>query len=230
MIGSVYSPSQGSCRFVNPKFEKKIRFLIEHIPELIQKLKWEKGPGLYFYQRTLALRRGKPLNELFDDRGDRYVELIYATLASWNMNSRAARMKYFDQFKSSILDSRSDFLDLSEQALDTLTEEEFTDIKSDLVKIYSKLDLMNSGGRLVANSKTMHFILPDLVMPIDRENTLKFFFGYTTESETMFPKILECSYRVTRKLNLRKLLDKEWNLNITKVIDNAIIEARRQKE
>lgn len=95
---------------MNPKFEKKIGFLVEHIPELIQKLKWERDPGLYFYQRTLALRRGKSLNELFEDRDDRYVELIYATLVSWNMNSRAAKMKYFDQFKSSILDSRNDFL------------------------------------------------------------------------------------------------------------------------
>lgn len=109
--------------------------------------------------------------------------------------------------------------------MDVLSEEEFKDTKSDLVKIYSKLDLMNSGGRLVANSKTMHFILPDLVMPVDRQNTLKFFFGYTTESETMFPNILECFYRVARKMNLRQFLDRGWNLSITKVIDNAIIEA-----
>jgi hypothetical protein len=33
--------------------------------------------------------------------------------------------------------------------------------------VYSNLKLMNSDSRIVSNSKALHFLLPDLVMPMD---------------------------------------------------------------
>jgi len=88
---------------------------------------------------------------------------------------------------------------------------------------------MKTSGRLVSNSKVMHFVLPDLVMPMDRENTLRFFFGNTGESPSRFLDIMDCSYHVARKIDLRRFLDKKWNQSITKVVDNAIISAMNSK-
>lgn len=191
--------------------------------ELIRSFKYGEGPDLYFYQKTISLRRQKSLVKLFDDETDRYIKLIYATLASWGMNSRGAKMKYFDEFKSSILANKERFLDLSSLVLDDLSEKEFEKAKRHCGTIYSNLHVMKSGGKLISNSKTMHFILPDLVMPMDGQNTLNFFFGNTSESKNKFLEILECSYQVAKKADLRKFLDNKWNLSITKVIDNAII-------
>lgn len=112
---------------------------------------------------------------------------------------------------------------LSSHVLDNLSEREFEAAKDVSEEIYSNLHVMKSSGRLVSNSKTMHFILPDLVMPMDRENTLKFFFGNTGESKKRFLTILECSYQIARAIDLRQYLDEEWNLSVTKVIDDAII-------
>lgn len=208
---------------MRPKFEQKIRKVINNMPELIRNFRYREGPDLYFYQRTISLRREKSLVDLFDLETDRYLELIYATLVSWDMNTRGAKMEYFDQFKSSILHNEEGFLDLSTSILDDLSEKEVGEVKKLCGMIYSDLHVMKSSGKLVSNSKTMHFMLPDLVMPMDGQNTLNFFFGNTSESKTKFLDILECSYHIARKVDLRQFLDKEWNLSITKVIDNAII-------
>ena len=60
-------------------------------------------------------------------------------------------------------------------------------------------------------------------MPMDRQNTLRFFFGNTNESESYFLKIFGYSYEIAKKIDLRQFLDKTWNLSVPKVIDNAII-------
>jgi hypothetical protein len=208
---------------MDSRLEQKIKELIESMPKLLKNFKYREGPDLYFYKRTTSLRREKPLAELFDDEEDRYIELIYATLVSWDMNSRGAKMKYFDEFKSSILYNKKRFLELSTYILDGLQEKEFEEAKRLCEIIYSNLDVMKSSGKLVSNSKTMHFILPDLIMPMDRQNTLNFFFGNTGESKHKFLKILECSYDIAKKVNLRQFLDNKWNQSITKAIDNAII-------
>ena len=171
----------------------------------------------------MALRRKKPLTKLLADESDRYLELIYATLVSWDMNCRGAKMKYFDEFKVSILENKRNLLHLSSYALDKLSSKEFEEAMRVCEKIYSYMHVMLSGGRLVSNSKTMHFIIPDLVMPMDRQNTLEFFFGNTGESKRRFLTVLERSYQIAKVIDLRRFLDEEWNLSITKVIDNAII-------
>jgi hypothetical protein len=48
---------------------------------------------------------------------------------------------------------------------------------------------MESRRRIVGVSKTIHFLLPDLVIPIDGAYTLPYFFGYNkydTSDESEF--------------------------------------------
>jgi len=203
-------------------FERKLDELVKNIPELIKNFDYRKGPDLFFYKKTIELRRSKPLNELFDE-SDRFVELVYATLVAWDMNSRGAKMKYFDDFKSSILKNKERFIQLASYKLEALQGGTIGEIKMRLGQIYSNMHVMVSSGKLVSNSKVMHFILPDLVMPMDRQNTLNFFFGNTNESEGYFLRIFGFSYEIARKIDLRQFLDAEWNLSVPKIIDNAII-------
>lgn len=206
-----------------PPWEKKINEFVVEIPDLINNFSYRKGPDLYFYRKTMDLRKRKSLDELFDDESDRFIELIYATLVAWDMNSRGAKMKYFDQFKSSILENKERFKQLSSLRLEALSSATFGEVKMLLGQIYKNMHLMESSGRLVSNSKVTHFILPDLIMPMDRQNTLNFFFGNTNESDGYFLRIFGQSYEIAKKIDLRQFLDEEWNLSVPKVIDNAII-------
>jgi len=107
--------------------------------------------------------------------------------------------------------------------LNRLNKIDFLKVKEILGKLYDNLSLMETKGKLVSNSKMMHYLLPDLVIPMDRQNTLNFFFGNTNESKEKFLDIIECTYYITQEINLSKFLDDEWNQSVPKIIDNAII-------
>lgn len=208
--------------------DRKISEFVAIIPELIKKFQYREGPDLYFYKKTMELRRSKSLGELFIEP-DRYIELMYATLVAWNMDSRGAKMKYFDDFKSNILVNKQRFIQLARYQLDKLSGGEFGEVKMLLAEAYESMHLMRTEGRLVSNSKIMHFILPDLVMPMDRQNTLNFFFGNTNESRGLFLKAFTYSREIAQKIDLSQFLDKEWNQSVPKVIDNAIISSLNTK-
>jgi len=212
---------------MNIKLQQKTEYLIENIPRLIKTFNYRKGPDLYFYKRLMDLRGKSSLEILFSD--NYFIELLYITLTAWDMNARGAKMKYFDEFKENILKNEALFINLVNYKLAQIISEQFLEIKSKLGELYDYLHLMKTGGRLVSNSKIMHFILPDLVMPMDRQNTLRFFFGYTMESKNKFLDIFECSHFIAKRLNLNEFLNDEWNRSIPKIIDNAVICAQSSK-
>lgn len=206
--------------------EEKVKILVEEIPGLIERFnKWgyRKGPDFYFYKEVMNLVKNNNIKELLKDRN--FIEKIYATLTSWDMNSRGAKMKYFDEFYENIISNKEKFIELTNLKLENLTEKDIKEVKIHLNDLYSKLDLMKTGGRIVSNSKVIHYLLPNLVMPIDRKNTLMFFYGNTNESKKtyQFLEIFECSWRVVQLLDLGPYLDDNWNQTIPKIIDNAII-------
>ena len=208
---------------INHKIDK----LVREIPKLIENFSYRKGPDLYFYKKTIGLRRSKQLATLLNgsDESDHYIELIYATLVAWDMNSRGAKMKYFDEFKSAILTNSERLIQLQNYKIDRIPTGIFGEVKTRCGLVYDDMHLMLSGGRLVSNSKTMHFLLPDLVMPMDRQNTLNYFFGNTSEppNNSHFLKILGFSHEIAQRIDLNHLIDDNWNLSVPKVIDNAII-------
>lgn len=205
--------------------KKKVDFLVNNIPNLIRSFNdwgYRQGPSLYFYKKIMAEIKENKLRSLLENK--KFIELIYATLVSWDMNSRGAKIKYFDDFFENIRGNKRKFLQLSNLKLYEISDIE--KVKSNIEDLYSKLNFMISNARLVANSKLMHFILPDLVMPMDRTNTLMFFYGNTNESKNKFLRIFECSWHVAKDTDLSKYLDSEWNQTIPKIIDNAIMGKR----
>jgi hypothetical protein len=82
--------------------------------------------------------------------------------------------------------------------------------------------------KIVAGSKTVHHILPELVPPIDREYTVQFFLHHKTfpggdekAFRLMYPKfvsIAECC-----DAEIKSVLGSGMNTSSTKVIDNAIV-------
>lgn len=201
--------------------EDKVNFLVRNIPSLIKNFDYRKGPDLYFYRKVINKRRGSPLEKLFSE--DYFIELLYATLVAWDMNARGAKMKYFDEFKESVLKNRKAFEELESLKITQIKEEGFPEVKEKIKELYDDLHVMQTSKRLVSNSKIMHFILPDLIMPMDGKHTLVFFSGNTNETTGKFLDIIECSWKVARGIDLNKFLDGEWNLSAPKVIDNAII-------
>ena len=93
-----------------------------------------------------------------------------------------------------------------------------------LTKIYKNLKLMKTESKLVSNSKFLHFIFPELFMPMDRRNTLTYIYGNTNESIHKYIEIIKFSFDIFESINKwEKYLSDPWNVSPPKIIDNAIL-------
>jgi len=181
-------------------------------------------PGWYLY-RKLCFE--KDINKKFEDD---FMELVYVTLSAWNMNSRGAKLSDFQKFRESIRSNKESILKLSKYKINNFSETEFDDVVNISEYLFKNLNLVATDKpRLVTFSKTLHFLLPDLVVPIDRTYTLKFFYNNTNVDKDLnlqfqkFSSILNECLKFTSKTRLDLKLNASWNQNIPKIIDNIII-------
>jgi hypothetical protein len=184
-------------------------------------------PGQYLYNLLLEKRKK------IDIFSDEYLELVYTTLIAWNMNGRGAKLSEINKFKETIRKNKQIIKDLEKYNLINLKEKEL--ILEKLKTLFFNLDLTETKSKIVTFSKTLHFLLPELIVPIDRKYTLDFFYSnkqIPTDKNKM--KNCEKQFRIFEELfnkfieiseiyNLNKYLDKIWHVTPTKVIDNAII-------
>lgn len=179
---------------------------------------YRSGPDYYFYKKIIDLRRASKNIEGFLKK-DYNLEILYATLVAWDMNSRAAKMKYFDDFKKNILSCMDGF-----KQLESNKNKGDEAIISSLPGIYEKLHLMKTKSRLVSNSKFLHFLFPEILMPMDGRNTLSYLYGHIAESTNKYLEIIKFSQDIINMPeNWEKYLDNGWNTTVPKLIDNAII-------
>lgn len=207
-----------------PDREKKIEAIVSTITTRMAEFNslYRGGPGLYFYRRILDLR--KKHTKIMAFLSDNYcLEILYATLISWDMNSRGAKLKYYEDFKDSVILCLPEF-----EAIESITETSYISKPKQIIellgKAYLKLELMETRGRLVSNSKCLHFLFPSLFIPIDKTNTLDYLYGNDYESPKRFLDIIEFSFEIMQKpVDFDRYLDNTWNQNVPKIIDNAIL-------
>jgi len=201
----------------NQKIEQIVKCIKNNIRGIDQR--YRRGPELYFYQKVINLRNGsKSIESFLSD--DRNLEIVYATLVAWGMNYRRAQMKYFDEFKESILSCKKEI-----KSLESFWENGNTDIeemKCCLRETYEKLHIMKTKAKLVSNSKLLHFLFPEKLMPMDGKYTLHYF--NAGESVNKYLEIIEFSFEIMRmQEDWERYLDDKWNTTVPKMIDNAII-------
>ena len=185
--------------------------------------KYRFGPSIYFYEKVYSIRKSTENIKLFLN-DEKNIEYLYSTLLAWDMNSRGAKMKYFTEFKQSIINNISTFENI-ENISTNIKNVKLWKINEYLKKIYNNLNIMYTNSKLVSTSKFLHFLFPDLIMPMDRTNTLMYFYNNTGESFTRFIEILEFSQKISNEnIDWDKYVNKgKWNTTIPKIIDNAII-------
>jgi hypothetical protein len=154
----------------------------EHYLQVFDHRRIFSGPSLYFYERTVAQRReASSADALVNCRS--FHELVYASLTAWGMHrmgeSVAAKLTEFNVFRESLRKLIEGTADLWRTTIIEIGEEEIGSVAEKLAALVGLEGITASGAPLVANSKTLHFILPDLVPPMDRTYTGRFFFGPT---------------------------------------------------
>jgi len=202
------------------------------------------GPSIYFHIESIKELKNNFLS-------NRHIEMIYATLASWGMhrmgppNETKTKLTDFTEFKDSILAFREVFNSLRSLDLRTIPDDDLEDIlQKELKNIFCDLKVSISDSILVANSKTMHHILPNLVPPIDRQYTVRFFYysksefynrKYKFKSISLpsaidaqfqyFCEIIKYFKKISTNNYFNNILigDNSFNTSVLKVLDNLIM-------
>jgi len=221
--------------------------LIENIRDYYQKsltvLKEFGGPSIYFHTQCIKEKKNSFLSK-------RHIELIYATLTAWGMHRMGdpeitkTKLVEFDVFIASILQSQNVFEELRDHRMECISLDEYNHILDKLHLPYNTLQVSISEASIVANSKTLAHLLPDLIPPIDRQYTIRFF---TQEDRNFFRK--NGKYRTVNlpvgkdnqfflfkriccemknllddcDLNTFELDDRSFNTSYPKIIDNIIM-------
>jgi hypothetical protein len=121
---------------------------------------------LDLYRRIIALHRETgDLNQLLDQED--FISLIRRTLVAWNMDQRGARLASLEELDKTITQNRPLLIKLYKYKLHELTEKTADQIRPTLELAFGGLKVMRSKRRIVGVSKCLHFLIPDLVMPID---------------------------------------------------------------
>jgi hypothetical protein len=132
------------------------------------------GPSVYFHTQAIQEQKENFLS-------DRHIEMIYATLSSWGMHRMGdpkvtkAKMVEFDDFKRSIRTHGHDLQRMRFLAMDSSTLKQYEEHLNNLKEVYFGLKVSISDATIVAHSKTLAHILPNLIPPIDRQYTIRFF-------------------------------------------------------
>lgn len=201
------------------------------------------GPSIYFHIQSIKEQRANFLSE-------RHCEMIYATLASWGMHKMGdpritkTKMVEYDVFKELLNErNRTKLNEMQSLKLKGSTLNEYESHINELEEIYSSMKVSISDSTLVAHSKVLAHLLPDLVPPIDRQYTIRFFtqdnkFFFTQSGKYKPVRMPErpnhFSAFVDYCIRIKKMFDQctndifqidpnSFNTSFPKIMDNVIM-------
>ena len=149
------------------------------------------------------------------------------------MGKTMTKLRNFNNFKNEILEQRSLLFELEDFKIWEIDYLQFNSNQKTIEQILDSMKVTKAYANLVANSKVLHHILPNLIPPIDRRYTLAYF-GINTmlpsqkpASEIfkhLYPKFVEISKELESHIKAKVDPNSDnWNTSFTKIIDNAII-------
>ena len=209
-----------------------------------------QGPSVYFHERTCEMHTILNGNMTKVCRNTAFIEKLYGTLACWGMHRMGNTFNHmvcFDEFKNQIMlleknlnhlqNSRianitSGYSDCDRQNVDQIGEKIWSSVCS--------IKIAENNTHLVGGTKVLHHLLPNLVPPIDRTYSLKFFYGndYLSKEESehrTFLQLFRCYYSIAHECEdvINSIYTEKghaMNTSFTKIIDNAVVGYKQYNE
>jgi len=173
------------------------------------------------HAHTIELRRAAgSVEAAIEDPA--FVESLWLTLRAWGIGIRGSRLVERRQFHAELARCR-----LQLARLGGLTLASDGAGRTGVWDLVQHLEITNNRAKLVALTKTLHHLLPDLVVPIDRAYTGTFFAYNVAEFQVsqrpIFDTVWAAFSRIAGEARPTRYVGDGWNTSATKVIDNAII-------
>lgn len=184
-----------------------------------------KAAQYQFHRRTIDLRRelGSAEHAIEDDR---FVDSLYETLQAWGNGRRRSNLVSSENFATALRTHLPKIV-----ALDALSiEDPWLDVEgvaSRISELIGELGVVNNSATIVPGTMTLHHILPDLVVPLNREWSGQFFqwrpHDVQNPTERTFTNTFTVLAHVGAQVTPSRLLNEGWNSSSSKVLDNAVI-------
>lgn len=196
------------------------------------------GPSLYFHERAIERRRRHTtVGSLLDD--ERFLEYVYAVLPAWGMHrmgTQKAKVGEFAQIVAELRRTKKTLEELWPLRITTLPADKAHETAEAIWGVMTNIKVSTSNTQIVAGSKFLHHLLPDLVPPIDRQYTFSFFTGQKAVPDdrlallTWFPQLAEIGTRCRTPIQEAIGRGGFMATGQAKVIDNAIIGFMQQRQ
>lgn len=218
-----------STRGETPDVEDRTSHLIEGFSTYLIAFN-QKPPfnNLQFQVHALAIERlrqlGGPGPALADDN---FLRILRRVLVNWGLGVRGSKLLEENSFNITLRAHANEITSLNRATVDG-DEHSFGVALETLQRLLTELVIVRNEAKIVAVSKTLHHLIPDLLPPIDRTYTGAFFglhparFQYG--QERLFRTIFLTFRRVALEVEPLQFVGRApWNTSRTKVIDNAMI-------
>ena len=195
---AVLMPNGGQRRMRQPRgvagrLAERIEDLIGGFAEYVTMFEANEafpGPSLYFHLRAIDRRRQhQTVRSLLNDT--QFLEYAYAVLPAWGMHrmgAQAAKVGDFSQITAALRETAPALEQLWPLRITSLSQLEADKAAATAWEVIAHIKVSTSKTQIVAGSKMLHHVLPDLIPPIDRQYTFRFFTGQmvVTSDRTAF--------------------------------------------
>jgi hypothetical protein len=190
------------------------------------------GPSVYFHHRAIERRRSHDsIDGLLADQ--QFLEYVYAVLPAWGMHrmgAQRAKVTEYSQLVSSLRAAAPDLRELWPLDITELGPGSVPAVGEQAWRVIASIKASTSETQIVAGTKVLHHVLPDLIPPIDRQYTFRFFTGQKAVRGgdrhaflEWFPHLSEIGRRCRKLIDTAMRQGTRMSAGRAKVIDNAII-------
>lgn len=185
------------------------------------------GEQLAAHRQTIELRRraGSVQAAVQDPE---FVASLRRTLLAWGIGRRASRLVPEDDFADALRSAQPAIADLEALTIETLNTAD--DVAEQLWATIEALGVVTNQAKLVAGTKTLHHLLPDLVVPMDREWTGTFFQLHLPEwqdaasQRRIYLMTFGQFAHIARLVRPQRFVTGDrWRTGPAKILDNALI-------
>ncbi len=155
-----------------------------------------------------------------------FLDSLFATLILRGIGTRGTKLVPRERFAATLRSHGDEIAGLERFSIDD-GGLDVAAIAERLFALSSDLGIVESAPTVEPGSKTLHYLLPDLVAPLDRRWSGKFFrWGQhdpLAHAQKIWLEAFSNLALVASQVTPSRLLDEEWNSSITQVLDNALI-------
>ena len=185
------------------------------------------GEQLISHRETIMLRR-QAANVRAAVEDAEFIASLRRTLQAWGIGRRASRLVPEVEFAVALKAALPIIEPLEPMRIDAADLPD--DIAERLWLLINSLGVVENRAKLVAGTKTLHHLVPDLVPPMDREWTGLFFQFHLPEwqdqgsQRRIFHIAFNQFLTVARQVQPQQYVTNTgWRTSRTKILDNALI-------